>query len=116
MAADGTYYWPAAGYFRPDEGGKRWQNSLLMTLTGGSGTATATLEASTDPTFSSPVDVTAITGVYYWVAHSGVTRNFWPAFTDINGELFSFPYLRVKIVLDTGGADDGDYEVVLIRK
>jgi|GEM_PF-4232474 len=88
-----------------------WQ----MILNGGSGTATVTVEASwqNDGTAQASCayeDMTyALFGVTSFVGPTGATANF--VAVDNTGVLATAKYVRLKLVLSTGGADDADATV-----
>ena len=100
--ADGTY-----NYYVDMDGYKSF--SLQSTLSGGSGTATLTVEATNqdDGTAAASCTYIDVTNTLFGVA-STTASSFWFADT---APLMK--YLKVKVVANTGGADDADWTLYL---
>lgn len=115
MAADGTYYYPDASGLNPRNLVNRKAKNLYfhVTLTGGSGTATATVEGSLSNDFSDPIDITDLFGVSQAQATAGNTEQVLFGDDAAVPKLAAYRRVRIKIVLATG-ADDGDYAVDLV--
>ena len=114
MAADGTYYWPSAEGMATRPGGKAWNHFFHLTLTGGSGTATATVEGTLND-FSSSTDITDLFGASSFTVWAGATRTFVLQDDAPVPKLSGYHRVRIKIVLDTAGINDADYSVTMVR-
>lgn len=97
---DGTYY-----YYVDMDGYKHF--SAQMELNGGSGTVTATVEATNqdDGTAAASCTYQDVTNALFGAA-SFTASNFLIADTAL-----SFKYVRYKIVASTGGANDADWTI-----
>ena len=101
-----TFYYPDADGFDPNIGGKRWSNSLMVYLDGGTGGATATVEALV---LGSWQDVTEIYGIAQFSVSAGSTG--YKALLDGGHRLNHFPRVRLHVEAD----DASKYNVELRR-
>lgn len=102
---DGTYYYPSQDGVRYDViGPKQMRRDFIVTVSGGSGSAKAYVEAYDGTSW---IDVSGVFGAAFYSASSGETRTY--QLYDKDWVLSPFKSVRIRIVLDTGGANDGDY-------
>jgi hypothetical protein len=97
---DGTYY-----YYVKTVGTK--VNTFQFALSGGSGTVTVTFEGTCDNTDPLPVNWIDITTATWGVATitASTIKN------DNVLKLAGIPWVRIKLVASTGGANDADWTI-----
>jgi hypothetical protein len=99
---DGTYYYyvDMAGYK---------QLGLQLIIGAGSGSVTVTVEGTTqdDGTAQASCTYIDVTNGIYGAANFTASA----ALYDSDRKCGNFKYLRVKVVANTGGADDGDWTI-----
>ena len=107
---DGTYYFPADEGIEPRaSSGVLRRIDFVVNISGGSGSAKAYVEAYDGATWH---DVSTAYGASFYSASAGESRTY--LLQDTKGTLSPFRSVRIKVVLDTGGANDGDASVTVL--